>query len=232
MNVWNSLPFVRLLISFVAGIILGIQFPSFLNISWLVFCFPLLAYIVIANKYASNYQFRFIKGIPIIIFFLLFGIKLVQLRTEIYYENHFSKKVEDIYLVKIAEPPKKKLNTFKIIGEVIEVRHQKKWVPTKGKLLIYIAKDSVSNQLRYGDIILCKSKITGTPAPKNPFEFNYKKYLGFHQIYHQAYLTSQHWIKTGKSQTNTMLALSYQLRDYLLHLIAINHITGDRIRPT
>jgi competence protein ComEC len=227
MNVWNSLPFVRLLIAFVAGIIIGIQIPGASEFSWFLLIIPVVAFLIIQNKFGSNYQFRFLKGIPIILFFLLFGIKLVQLHTPINYDNHFSKKVEDIYLVKIAEPPKSKLNTFKIIAEVIEVKHKQKWLSTQGKLLIYIAKDSASNKLKYGDLILCKAKIISTPTPKNPFEFDYKKYLGFHQIYHQTYLNRQNWFSIGKSQTNQILAFSYQLRNYLLQLISSNNITGD-----
>lgn len=227
MNIWNSIPFVRILISFLAGILLGINIPDLLNFNYLIFLIPFSAYYFIHKYYQSNFQFRFLKGIPLVLFFVLFGIKLIQLHTEIDFENHFSKKVQDAFLVKIAEPPKQKLNTIKLVGEVIQVKQKKEWSCTQGKILMYIAKDQSSLKLKYGDIILCNANIINTPAPKNPSEFNYKKYLAFHQIYHQTYLNKQNWQATHLNQSNKILAYAYQTRNYLLQLLAYNQISGD-----
>lgn len=227
MNVWNNLPFVRFLVAFVIGILTAIHFPAYSDLSWYVLLFLALAFIVFQQLFKSNYQFKFLKGIPIVLFFVCFGIKLVHLQTESTFENHFSKIKHDYFLIKIAEPPKNKTNTLKIIGHVTQVKQQNKWIKTKGKILIYVSKDQQAINLKYGDFILCNSKIIPTPAPKNPSEFNYKKYLAFHQIFHQTYLNKQHWVYTGIKDANWLLANSYRLRNYLLHLISSANITGD-----
>ncbi len=227
MNIWNNLPFVRLLIAFLSGILIAINFPLFAKLHWLVFLIPITLFLILNQWFKLNYQYRFIKGIPIIIFIFLFGIKLVELNNEINYDHHFSKNKHDYYLVKIDEPPKNKQNTLKIIGEVIATKSSNSWSITTGKILIYVAKDEKAARLKYGDIILCNSNIKTTPAPKNPFEFNYKKYLGFHQIYHQTYLNSKNWIHTQQKKANPILVFSYQLRNYLLSLISQYNINGD-----
>ena len=227
MNIWNSLPFVRILIAFLSGILMAINFALFAELHWLLFVIP-IALLIIFNKWLKlNYQYRFIKGFSIIIFFFLFGIKLVELNNEINYNDHFSKYKHDYYLLKIEEPPKNKKNTLKIIGEIIATKSSKSWNNTTGKILVYIAKDAKAAALKYGDIILCNGNIKTTPAPKNPFEFDYKRYLGFHQIYHQTYLNSNNWKQTHQKKTNAILALSNQLRNYLLSLISQYNIKGD-----
>ncbi len=227
MNIWNTIPFVRLLLAFLAGLLLAIYFEALPNLHWLFFLIPPLAYSFFYYRLQLNYRLRYLKGIPILLFFFLFGIKLVQLHTEINFEDHYAQKVIDYYLVKITEPPKKKSNTLKIIGEVIEVRQQQQWIKTSGKILIYLAKEKSSLQLKYGDILLCNSKIEATPAPKNPFEFNYKKYLAFQQIYYQTYIDSKSWVFTNHNKANVILETSYSLSNYLLQIISSHDIKGD-----
>lgn len=227
MNIWNNLPFVRLLIAFLTGLLLAINFPEIPDVHFFFFAIPLIAYVILQRVFKLNYKLRFIKGFPIVLFFILFGIKLVKLQTELNFSNHYSKHVKDYYLVKLIEPPKIKANTLKLIGEVIAVKQQQSWVKTKGKILIYLAKDKSSEKLTYGDILLSNAKITETPAPKNPFEFNYKKYLAFHQIHHQSYLNTNHWINTHQCDANPILKYSFELRNYLLQLISLHGIQGD-----
>lgn len=227
MNIWNNLPFVRLLIAFLLGIIIAINVPHWAHLHWIIFLVPITLQIFLNKWFKFNYQYKFIKGIPIILFFLFFGIKLVEFNTEINYKNHFSKNTHEYFLVKISSPPKNKDKTLKIIGEVIALKTQNTWQSSKGKLLIYIEKDKSASQLKYGDILLCNSKIASTPGPRNPFEFNYKKYLAFHQIYHQTYIKSNNWVFTNQNNSNVILEYAYQLRNYLLGLISKFKITGD-----
>jgi competence protein ComEC len=227
MNIWNNIPFARFLIAFLAGIIAAINVPILSTFNATLLLVPFFLYYLFYKKYKLNYKLRYFKGIPIILFFILFGMKLVMLHTQILYANHFSKTSQEYFLVKIAEPPKNKANTLKIIGEVVQVKSQNVWTKTTGKLLIYIAKDANAINLNYGDILLCKAKIATTPPPKNPFEFNYKKYLAFHQINHQTYLNSRNWLKTGEQDYNKIMAFSYELRNYLLRIISNSKIAGD-----
>jgi len=52
--------------------------------------------------------------------------------------------------------------------------------------MLNLVKDSFSRRLAYGDVILIRSKIQPLDEPKNPGEFNYKRYQGFHNVYYQA----------------------------------------------
>ena len=227
MNIWNSIPFMRLLIAFLSGILLSINFHEVNRIHWL--CIPacLLIAFIFSKQFKNNFSYQYLRGIPLLLFLLFAGIQITDLHREINYPGHFSKQTGSAYVLKIAEPPKHKEKTLKATAEVIAVKVGKKWFQTTGKLLVYLKKDTRSIQLQYGDIIVSKSKIVDCPPPKNPFEFNYKKYLSFHQIYQQTYLTDQNWIETNRNEANTLLALSYRIRNYLLKIISDAGVKDD-----
>lgn len=227
MNIWNSIPFMRLLIAFLSGILLSINFHEVNRIHWL--CIPacLLIAFLFSKQFKNNFSYQYLRGIPLLLFLLFAGIQITDLHREINYPGHFSKQTGSAYVLKIAEPPKHKEKTLKATAEVIAVKVGKKWFQTTGKLLVYLKKDTRSIQLQYGDIIVSKSKIVDCPPPKNPFEFNYKKYLSFHQIYQQTYLTDQNWIETNRNEANTLLALSYRIRNYLLKIISDAGVKDD-----
>lgn len=227
MNIWNSIPFMRLLIAFLSGILLSINFHEVNRIHWL--CIPacLLIAFLFSKQFKNNFSYQYLRGIPLLLFLLFAGIQITDLHREINYPGHFSKQTGSTYLLKIAEPPKHKEKTLKATAEVIAVKAGKKWFQTTGKLLVYLKKDTRSIHLQYGDIIVSKSKIVDCPPSKNPFEFNYKKYLSFHQIYQQTYLTDQNWIETNRNEANTLLALSYRIRNYLLKIIADAGVKDD-----
>lgn len=227
MNPWNRIPFVRILLALLSGILLAINVPSVTKIVWVLPMLLFLVLYIVVGYFDISYRLRFFKGIPLILFFFATGITLVQLNTEINYKEHFSKAVATHYLIKIAETPQVKLNTIKIIGEVVAVKKKPKWQNTTGKILLYISRDKHAEMLNYGDVIICNSKITPTPLPKNPSEFNYKKYLAFHQIYHQTYVSKRNWVNCGVKNSNKILAYSYALRNYFLKTLSDAQINGD-----
>lgn len=229
MNVWNTIPFVRLLIAFLSGLLLAVNYSSLPQVPFYYFVVPFVLYYFSHKYFKNNYQYRFVIGFPIVLFFFLFGIKLVQVNTEIYYPNHFSKLIENNYVIRVNEPSVSKNSSLKFIGEVVQVQKGNDWVATKGKILIYLAKDSRALKIQYGDILLCNATTYETPAPKNPFEFDYKEYLAFHQIYHQSYINSTAWVSTNLNDANPILKLAYNTRNYFLKTISEHHISGDEL---
>ena len=65
---------------------------------------------------------------------------------------------------------------------------------------IFFKKDSLFKELRYGDQLLIKSRLSELEPPKNPLEFNYKRFLGLDQIYHQQYVASGKWMKLDEEK--------------------------------
>ena len=64
--------------------------------------------------------------------------------------------------------------------------------------------------------------MVNTQPPKNPYEFDYKKYLSYQHIFQTANLKSNDWIKTGDGFKNPLFQLSFFLRQKSLEALRSN----------
>lgn len=107
-------------------------------------------------------------------------------------QKHFSQfeKTQSLnYLkIKLTEYPIEKDNSFKANAEVVSIKVDSGILAVKGDIICYFSKDSSINKLKSGDILLINNRIQKIEAPKNPNEFDYKKYLNNKNISHQVYL--------------------------------------------
>ncbi|MEA3496473.1 MAG: ComEC/Rec2 family competence protein, partial [Bacteroidota bacterium] len=109
--------------------------------------------------------------------------------------------------------------TFKSIVKVKYVKSNSGIHKTTGKALVYFRKDSLTALLKYGDIIFIKNKISEIEGPKNPGQFNYKRFLYYKQIYHRAFLTSKDWAISSKTNKKSIYAYILELRYKIVKLI-------------
>jgi competence protein ComEC len=230
----RELIFVRLLIPFLAGIFTAIFIPagvaSFIIAAFiLLFSFGILHYI---TKPEQEYKRAWIHGLLISVLFFALGGVLVHLNKEIDRPEHFSR----IYLegsevqVKVKEPPTVKPDYYKLSAEVLKVKEGDIIYTTSGQLFIYLPADTASAKISYGDIISFHSAITEVKPPANPHEFNYRRYSGFKQVYHQSYCYAGQWQRTGENIPG-LLSPFYTLRDWCMSVFR-NYLNAETLAMT
>jgi len=109
------------------------------------------------------------------------------------FSNHVSNvepSDDNIYIIKIDDEPTVKKNSVKVTAAVVDDKLQ-----TFGRVLFYFKKDSASENLRYGQLLVVNSRLQRVENQGNPNEFNYKRYLRFHGI------TNRGYVQTGNFQT-------------------------------
>ncbi len=87
-----------------------------------------------------------------------------------------------------------------------------------GRVLLYLAKDSLMPTLLHGDRLLLRCSFTEVSPSGNPNEFNYARFLRFHHIHHQAYVPSGDWmfLENGTwSPKRFFITLRQQMLDVL-----------------
>ena len=166
--------------------------------------------------FLKSYLLDWIKGLSLNIFIFCFGIGLHVSQKDILKPNHFSKYKSQYIEIRIKEPLLERKKSYKALAEVISVIDSSgKEHTCIGNLAIYFQKDSgIFSNLCYGDLLLIKSNYKEAAPPQNPYEFNYKRYLAFNNIYHQSYLRDNDFIKTGKSYKNVLFDFSYKAQYY------------------
>ena len=93
------------------------------------------------------------------------------------------------------------------------------WSDAIGTILFYQRKDCTEKTLQYGDLLLVKGSPSLVSPPTNPNEFDYKRYLGFKNIFYQDFTTGNHINIYQNSLPNHLRGISIQIREHLTQII-------------
>lgn len=216
---WSKYPLTRVLIAFIVGILL-----AFYNL--IIPLNPVISLICILIGISLSIFLQKIENISgwipafvLIISILLAGI----LYTQIYIKHHevadnICCNTTQTFTATICEAPIEKSNSVKLIVNINDIQVDSAWQPSKGKALLYLAKDSLALQTKYGDKLLIAAKLNTIDAPKNPHEFNYQRHLKVKNIYLQSYCNSTQWTTLDTHQGNPIMAFSIGLRNKFLQI--------------
>ena len=212
---WQEIPFVRLVIPFVIGLITAIYID--LSSNWLWLLLTILFLVSIFFKKSKSYQNRFIFGVFANLFLLLLGYQVCFEYNELRSPSHFSNFIEKEkipLLVQLNEIP---LNSkWTRAKAVVRYANHK---PCDGNLLIYINRDSLSETLAYGDLIAVNTYLNRVEAPKNPNQFDYQDYLHFNNIHYQTFVKADSWELVEREQGNIFYTAIFKLRKHSLNTL-------------
>jgi len=211
---WHQIPFVRIVIPITIGIGINMFFP--IPVSTIATLLPISIIALFIIWKVFRFQFNnFVFGTLFNLVFFLSGIALHTSHNNLNYEQHFTKTNGEYLLVYISEPGQMRKNSIKCKATVLEVMQQGKPITVDGNLLIYFEKDSaILSKLKYGTRLLIKNTSQEIKGPQNPYEFNYKRYLAFNQIYRQAYITKNNFIVFDQLGGNFIWKIAYQAQAF------------------
>lgn len=226
----NHLPQLRLLIPFIIGIISAVYYPLNQHYSILIFSSFFISFIVLSSikKINSNYHFRWIFGLHIYLLFFLLGAILTQLKSN-QNQHHLSNLNEQLIIGEIAEPPVKKDKIVKCVLAIKGTRTQEHWKNVEGKTIVFLEKDYLSETLNMGDYISFQPEFKDVPEPKNPLEFDYKKYLSFHLINQQTFLKTTNWTLLEHSESYNIYAFADLVRRKMIATLEQLGLTNNEL---
>ena len=227
---WKQMPFVRLIIPLIAGIIT--QWfckisPSFLFASAAFFIFILLAFYLL--PFSVKYTYRWITGISINLLLVVVGAWLLQnkdIRRQQNWVGHFTEDSVAI-LATLHEPLVEKAKTYKAEASVKAINTHGAWKEVTGKALIYFSKDSSMPVMRYGSQIVFYKRLQEIKNSGNPGGFNYKQYNAFQDIFHQVFLKTSEYKVTKTTDKNAFQSWLYSVRFAVIKKLQ-QYIKGDR----
>lgn len=231
MRFWSEAPFIRLLLPFLSGILLAIYSSINLSNLYWVIIFLLFLFLILNSikKIQVNYNIRWANGLFINTILFLLGVQLTISKTQHFHPDHFSRLINtdsSFAVIQLLEPPITKSNSLKFEAEIKKIITSNKSIECTGKAIIYLKMNPEASQLHYGDLLFIKNKFNQISPPQNPGEFNYQRYLSFHQIQHQSYLKPKEWKSLHKNAGNPVLQLTYRWRDYFFKILK-NYLTTD-----
>lgn len=112
----------------------------------------------------------------------------------------------------------------KLVADVVQINSRQ----TIGNILIKLKKDSTSTQLKVGDKIYIAKKFKNLSSPLNPYQFNYKDYLGKQYIYQQVIINKEDYRKYKKG-TTSIYSLSAKFRNIIISSLNEYSFTKDQL---
>lgn len=215
-SVWHKVPFVRILLAFASGIGTSMFWP-FNQWAVLAAIVALILAAILIPLFLNAYQYRWLGGIAFSTLFYCCGIFVHLFQNPLSLSSHFSYVTHPArFVVMIDKEPVEKTNSYKLTATVSEcIDSSGNTHLTTGYILLYLNKKDTANLPKYGDVvIIAAGNVREVSGPKNPFEFNYKRYLAFNHIHHQAYITSKQLIRTDLNQGNPLFRSIYSIQHY------------------
>ncbi|WP_423149260.1 ComEC/Rec2 family competence protein [Rubrolithibacter danxiaensis] len=218
----GEIPFVRILLPLIAGISVAIYsiptlqlFKMMQHVQFLLL--GLLFLFIVFYQRLSLFNYRGIAGFLFSLFIALSGYLLCVRQSEKLEVNHFSKLNPDFLIASISYEPKLTGDILRFEVKVKQVLNKNQFQKSKGNLLVALKTDTLLNQkYQYGDLLLIPSKYKEIDPPYNPFEFDFKKYLGYRSVYYQAFINEQQIRLIGHHTGNPVIEYAINLRQKLV----------------
>ncbi len=225
-------PFARLLLFFVAGILLslnleGRQTPVMLILLLTLAILMLLLLIVISR--APNFHTGLRSGVISSLLLFLLGFVNSNLSLQ-HHEKAFEKNdYPGFFLMDITDIPEVLEKSVRTFARVSVRKHNGEWIPTSDKVLVYFEKDSTAATLPAGSRILARGALKPIHAADNPFAFDYRKYLANRGFYHQLYLPHEAWTIIPYKGIKPVRAYAQLMQQQLLETYRLTGMDRTRL---
>ncbi len=220
MRVFLTIPFFRILIPFVIGVLIALNY-ILPNIPLGCLLIVIFLIVLIFLFLPITILYKRVLLILMDLFLFLFGVFLVAEtdtgRSDLFYGKKISLEQEVNYIALIDELPLEKEKSIKLSLTVLELKVGDWYEKTSGKVIAYFRKSKSSNKLKAGDVLLIQSRFQKVPSPKNPFEFDYNNYLARRQIYHTVFVDSTAFcVLPNTDCLNKLWKLGLSAKSYIL----------------
>lgn len=110
-----------------------------------------------------------------------------------FYGHYLTGQNQDFKVVISSEPVEKE-KTIKVVANVTGIKTTQQVQPTKGNLILYLAKSATSLALTYGDELYINMQPKPFDAPLNLGEFDYKSYINKQNVFYLAFANDNNYV--------------------------------------
>ncbi len=217
------------IVKFSIFLVLGILTAHFFPISTflLKYILAFLLGVIILWLWARKQLIQTVYfGIATYLCFFAIGYFSYQIHLPQFQPKHYSHLVSnqtaEILQFKITQTLKPDKFNFKYFADMNAING----VPTMGKILLNVSKDSLSKSFYPDEIILVYATIYEIPKPLNPHQFDYSAYMKSLGVYGQLRISEKEILKT-KNGTPTLKGAAQNLRASIVEKLQKTKLKTD-----
>ncbi len=216
----HAFPFLRFIVPFVLGLALGGWLDTPVEgLDWVLLIGAILSALLAIQKIA--YRFRWLFGAFIHCLLFGFGYFHMAQHNELLQPAHFSSSIQrnHYFLGTVYEAPSKGAKMkVPIRVEAIGASPDSLQMAS-GNLLLFLEITPASDSIQYGDRIGFRATAQPTVPPKNPYAFDYCRYLRFQNIHFQAFVRPDSILRLSQGHGWMLWQKAYDSRERLLALL-------------
>jgi competence protein ComEC len=230
---FKSIPLLKIIFPYLLGILFVLQFgilPA--TAKWFVIStiFVLITFIVyyLAKNKTGFKKIIYITSINAFLFILAHqSFYLYNAKNDLTnYTQYVSSKQQQSVVV-ISEVPVVTEKGLKLAVNLKYINANSKWKTTTGKTIIYLKKDSL-NTYNVGDYLFLNTKWSYITEPKNPNEFNYKRYLENKNIFNIIYSDSKHVLKyNGFGTDDSYILIGEKIKSKIVNSLRNSNLSEN-----
>ncbi|HYG19850.1 MAG TPA: ComEC/Rec2 family competence protein, partial [Ohtaekwangia sp.] len=213
---WIPYAFIRIVVFFIAGILVGIYYPESIPLEYAVILFfsSVGAYFLIAYLSRFAKQKMINPGFAGLLAILLAGYLNVHLKTDADRDDHFARLSDQpgYYKAVVTGYATERNKTWRMEVRVTAVKQDSAWQVSTGMVMLYLSKADFTEPFEYGDVLLVNGSPQAVKPPSNPGEFDYQKFLSYKNIYHQHFLRKGNVARIGSVPDNPVTKLAIDAR--------------------
>ena len=134
MHFWNKVPFLRLVLPLISGILAAIYLETPVDFIKYLLGLLVLALLVFTfvKRITDNYRLRILFGFILTLFLFLSGYELTIRKTDKFKPEHFTHLTFNgaMVIAEVADPPVEKEKTYKVVLNIIGCGDSGKWIST------------------------------------------------------------------------------------------------------
>ncbi|MCB9305030.1 MAG: ComEC family competence protein [Lewinellaceae bacterium] len=217
----RATPFMRLFIPFAMGLLAG---------GWLDIPLPGLGAGLVAGTLIAAvlallsfpYRYRWIFGTLLFLLFFGAGYFRIVSHNELRSAGHFSNKLPQAHFVigTVSDAPSAGGVRLKFPVRVEAVGTSPDSLSSAtGSLMVFLKTGPRTDSIRYGDRVMFRAALRPAEGPKNPYAFDYSRYLHFQNIHFQAFVKSDSIRRLSQGQGHFIWRTAFHYREKLLALL-------------
>ncbi|HEX2933921.1 MAG TPA: ComEC/Rec2 family competence protein [Bacteroidales bacterium] len=218
---FRKAPFVRLLIPFIAGILVGfsLDVSPLITMAVMLITFFFAFGFIFLNKISRNFKYQWLAGVPIELFLLFAGLFLASHQMDSLTKQVFPANKKLYVKCLLNDFPEEKAKSYKCVVQMYSFVHGDSVVSCRNKMILYFQKGEEVKTLQAGDVIgayLYPNIITNMSSAKGGFD--YASYLLKKGIRYSAYVKNGDWQVVERDQLFILNKWAIECREGLLSL--------------
>lgn len=227
MNLRN-IPFLRLLLPFLAGLALGGWLDRPLpGLGWALTLGTGLVLLLANRGYAHGRRWQF--GLAVYGVLLLAGYAHIVWHNELLRPDHFAHRIQKplVFVGTVYDAPAKGARLKVPLHIEAAGATADSLRACSGNVLLFLEIDSSNLSIRYGDRLAVRAQVRPTEPPKNPHVFDYRRYLHFQNIHYQAFVRPDSLRVLSVGHGHAVWRAAFFCRERLLGLLRAHFPTTD-----